>query len=169
VLAPGVQARARRAKLLRCGAMTEPRKLAPPFKAASSLGREVSLEDYRGKYVVLYFYPRSFTAGCTIETIAFAGATAEIRALGGEIIGISADPVETQCEFADKHGASFPILADLDRSILRAYGVKYPVVDRSKRVTFIIDPEGYIVARFHHELLFKKHVSDAIEFLKAQR
>jgi peroxiredoxin Q/BCP len=144
------------------------RKLAPAFKAPSSAGREVSLSDYRGKYVILYFYPKSFTAGCTIETIAFRDATDELRALGAEIVGVSADPENIQCKFADKHRATFPILADESRSISRAYGVLYPVIGRGMRITFVIDPEGYIVARFHHELLFKKHIDDAIQFLKSR-
>lgn len=149
--------------------MSEDKRLAPAFRAPSSLGREVSLEEYRGKHVVLYFYPRSFTPGCTIETIGFRDATEELRALGAEIVGVSADPLDTQCSFAGKYGATFPILSDLDRSIAKAYGVTYPFIDRGKRVTFVIDGEGYIVARFRHELLFKKHIEDAIAFMKSRR
>jgi peroxiredoxin len=144
-------------------------KKAPPFKARSSAGREVSLDDYKGKYVVLYFYPKSFTGGCTIETIGFANATDERRALGALLVGVRADSEETQCKFAEKHGATFPILADTDRSICKAYGVLYPLLSRGMRVTFIIDPQGFIVARFHHELLFKKHIQDSIAFLQSQR
>jgi thioredoxin-dependent peroxiredoxin len=159
-----------RKSLLRCAPMLDTEKrLAPTFRAASSLGREVSLEEYRGKYVVLYFYPRSFTMGCTVETIAFREATDELRALGAEIIGVSSDAEDTQCRFASTHRATFPILADSDRSITRAYDVLFPVIGVAKRVTFLIDPEGFIVARFRHELLWKKHISDAIAFLKAQR
>ncbi len=149
--------------------MTDPTpKKAPSFKAPSSAGREVSLDDYRGKYLVLYFYPKSFTAGCTIETAAFRDASDEIRALGGEVVGVSTDSVPTQCRFAAAQRTDFPILADSDAGISRAYGVLYPIIERAKRITFVIDPEGYIVARFRHELLFKKHIADAIAFLKAR-
>lgn len=148
---------------------SDTRKKAPGFRAKSSLGREISLDEYLGKYVVLYFYPKSFTPGCTIETIGFRDATEELRALGAEIIGVSSDPLETQCRFAEHHGASFPIVSDEDLSIARAYDTLFPFIERNKRITFVIDPGGYLVARFHHELLFKKHITDAIAFLRAQR
>lgn len=159
------------AKLVRSAPMTtsSQRKKAPGFTAKSSAGRDISLHDYLGKYLVLYFYPKSFTPGCTIETVAFRDATEELRALGAEILGVSTDPVETQCSFAQKHGATFPILADEDRAIARAYDTLFPFVERNMRVTFVIDPQGAIAARFHHELLFKKHITDAVAFLKAQQ
>ena len=148
---------------------TTPRPAAPSFKAKASTGGERSLSDYHGKYLVIYFYPRAFTPGCTIETKGFRDAYDEIRALGAELIGISDDPIETQCRFAQEHGASFPILADDGGAIARAFEVVLPIIGRIQRVTFVIDPEGRIAARFHHELRFTKHISDVIEFLKAQR
>lgn len=141
---------------------------APAFTLKASTG-EVSLADYRGKYVVLYFYPRAFTPGCTIETKGFRDASVEIRELGGEVLGISDDPLETQCKFAEAQGATFPILSDVDGSVARAYGVRFPIVGRTKRVTFVIDPQGRIAASFHHELLFTKHIADVIAFLKSRK
>ncbi|HKU44697.1 MAG TPA: peroxiredoxin [Polyangiales bacterium] len=145
------------------------RKLAPSFTAEASTGGRVSLESYRGKYVVVYFYPKSFTLFCTRETIAFRDAASELRALGAEVIGISTDPLDTQCKFAEHYQTSFPILSDPDGAIAREYGVMFPVLPRVKRVTFIIDPEGRIAARFHHEVMWHKHIDDALEFLRAQK
>jgi thioredoxin-dependent peroxiredoxin len=150
--------------------MTSPlRKPAPNFAAPASNGQTVSLADYRGRYLVLYFYPESFTYGCTRETVRFRDAAPELQALGADVVGISPDPLEMQCRFAEHYQAKFPIIADADGSIAQAFGVKFPILPRVKRVTFIIDPEGMIVARFHHELLFEKHVDDALGFMKSAR
>jgi peroxiredoxin Q/BCP len=143
------------------------RRKAANFSAPSSLGTNVSLEDYRGRYLVLYFYPGSFTYGCTRETVRFRDATEELKALNAEIVGVSPDTLDTQCKFADHYQAKFPILADPESSIAREYGVVFPILPRVKRVTFVIDPDGYIAARFHHELQFERHVDDALAFLRS--
>ncbi|HEX4352395.1 MAG TPA: peroxiredoxin, partial [Polyangiales bacterium] len=87
------------------------RKPAPSFAAPSSTGQTIRLEDYRGRYLVLYFYPASFTYGCTRETVRFRDATDEIKTLGAEIVGVSPDTLETQCRFAEHYQAKFPIVA----------------------------------------------------------
>jgi peroxiredoxin Q/BCP len=148
---------------------TPPRKAAPNFAAPASNGQTVSLADYRGRYLVLYFYPASFTYGCTRETVRFRDAAPELQALGAEVVGISPDPLEMQCRFAEHYQAKFPIIADPEGTIARAFGVKFSILPRVKRVTFIIDPEGVIVARFHYELRFEKHVDDALAYLKSVR
>lgn len=142
---------------------------APDFTAEASPGGRVSLSDYRGKFVVLYFYPGSFTLLCTRETIKFRDAASELRALGAEVVGISPDPLETQCKFAEHYQTSFPIVSDPDHRIARDYGVVFPLLPRVKRVTFIVDRQGYIAARFHHEVLWHKHIDDALEFLRRQK
>ncbi|HEY2734097.1 MAG TPA: peroxiredoxin [Polyangiales bacterium] len=147
--------------------MPTSRKPAPSFSAPSSTGQTIRLEDYRGRYLVLYFYPASFTYGCTRETVRFRDATAEIESLGAGIVGVSPDTIETQCRFAEHYQAKFPIVSDPDNAIARQYGVVFPLVKWIKRVTFVIDPEGSIAARFHHELMFEKHIDDAIAFLKS--
>ena len=147
--------------------MSEPRKQAPMWEAEASPGGRISLADYRGKYLVLYFYPASFTLMCTRETIGFRDAAAELRALGAEVVGISPDPLDKQCKFADHYQTKFPIIADPEGVIARDYGVKRSLLPAVKRVTFIIDPEGFIAARFHHELLWYKHIDDALDFLRA--
>jgi peroxiredoxin Q/BCP len=145
------------------------RKPAPSFSADASPGRQVTLADYRGKYLVLYFFPRAFTLLCTRETVGFRDAAAELRELGAELVGISADPLETQCNFASHYQTGFPILSDPDNRIAHAFGVVFPLLARVQRVTFIIDPEGRIAARFHHELLWHRHIADALAFLRAEQ
>jgi len=146
---------------------TGPRKKAASFSAPSSNGKTVSLEDYRGRYLVLYFYPASFTYGCTRETVRFRDATEELKTLNAEIVGVSPDPLETQCKFAEHYQAKFPLVADPESNIAREYGVVFPILPRVKRVTFVIDPEGFIAARFHHELQFERHVDDVLTYLRS--
>src|SRR4051812_11107197 len=138
--------------------VAEQRRKPPEFVPDASPGGRISLADYRGKYLVLYFYPKSFTLFCTKETIAFPDAAAELRTLGAEVVGISPDPLDTQCKFAEHYQTSFPIVADPEGKIARDYGVMFTVLPRIKRVSFIIDPRGQIAARFHHEVLWYKHI-----------
>ena len=151
--------------------MKTARTAAPAFSAPSSTGKTLSLSDYvgKGRYLVLYFYPAAFTFGCTRETVCFRDAQAQLDALGADLLGISPDPVQTQAEFASHYQLRFPILADPDRAIARAYGALFPIVSRVQRLTFVIDPEGYIAARIHHELRFERHVADALAFIKKVR
>ena len=146
-------------------------KTAPAFSAPASTGKTLSLSDFtsRGRYLVLYFYPASFSFGCTRETVCFRDAQAELDALGADLVGVSPDAIATQLEFASHYQLRFPILADPDRTIARAYGVLFPIVSRVQRTTFVIDPAGLIAARFHHELRFERHVDDALAFLKKVR
>jgi thioredoxin-dependent peroxiredoxin len=142
---------------------------APAFAAPASDGRTVSLDDFRGRYLVLYFYPSSFTYGCTRETVRFRDAAAELDALGASIVGVSPDPIETQCQFASHYQTPFPILADPELRLAGAYKALFPIGQRVQRTTFIVDPEGFLVARFHHELRFEKHIDDALAFMKRVR
>ena len=151
--------------------MNTERTRAPAFSAAASTGKTLGLSDFTGKgrYLVLYFYPAAFTFGCTRETVCFRDAQAQLDALGADLVGISPDPVATQLEFASHYQLRFPLLADPDRTIARAYGALFPIVSRVQRTTFVIDPEGLIAARIHHELRFERHVEDAVTFLKKVR
>jgi peroxiredoxin Q/BCP len=142
---------------------------APAFSGPASHGKTLRLDDYRGRYLVLFFYPASFTFGCTRETVRFRDATTELAELGADIVGVSPDPIDTQCQFASHYQTRFPIVSDPDKRIAAAYGALFPLVNHVKRITFIIDPEGDIVERFHHELRFERHADDAIAFLKTVR
>jgi peroxiredoxin Q/BCP len=142
---------------------------APSFSAHASNGAMIRLEDYRGKYLVLYFYPKSFTPGCTHETILFRDNYGELQALGAEVLGVSRDTQVVQCSFADRYEVRFPILSDENGEICRAYAVDRRLWPVAKRVTFLIDPEGIVVARFTHELRISAHLSDVIAALRELR
>ncbi len=113
---------------------------APPFTAKAQDGTPFALKSREGKWTVLYFYPKADTPGCTKQACAFRDQIEKIHALQAEVIGVSADTVEAQAAFAKKHHLTFPLLADADGKVIAFYGTKMPVVNLSKRWTFILDP-----------------------------
>jgi thioredoxin-dependent peroxiredoxin len=124
--------------------------LAPDFTLANQSGETISLSDFRGQTVVLYFYPRADTPGCTTQACGVRDHRANYEQAGAVVLGISPDPVSKVRAFADKYGLEFPLLADEDHSVSDAYGVwgeksrygrKYMGVERT---TFIIGPDGVI-------------------------
>ncbi|MCL1466062.1 peroxiredoxin [Argonema galeatum] len=116
---------------------------APEFTLPTNTGNgEVSLSDYRGKWVVLYFYPKDFTSGCTLEARRFQQDLPKYMDRNTQILGVSADSVDSHAEFCDSEGLKFPLLADTDGKISKAYGSWLGYL--SVRHTFIIDPEGII-------------------------
>jgi peroxiredoxin Q/BCP len=123
---------------------------APDFTAATNGGGKVSLADFKGKHVVLYFYPRDDTPGCTKEACAFREAYAALQKKGAVVLGVSVDPVKSHEKFAAKLKLPFPLLADEDRHIVRAYGAwgEKTFMGRkflgTHRVTFLIGPDGRI-------------------------
>jgi peroxiredoxin len=142
---------------------------APDFTSRTSDGGTLALSSLRGKWVVLYFYPKAFTPGCTAETRLFRDNYSELTTLGAEVVGVSLDDHSTQCRFASAERVTFPLIADEDRTISRSYGVKWPIVALAKRVTYVIDPDGFIRGVFRHELQIPKHLEDVAAFLKKQR
>ena len=116
---------------------------APSFRGVDASGGTVSLDDYRGRPVVVYFYPRAGTSGCTMETNDFVRHYGEIQRAGIALLGVSVDPVEAQRRFAESCAVPFPLIADADRTIARQYGV-LGVFGVAKRVTFWIGPDGRI-------------------------
>ena len=125
---------------------------APEFTLQDQDGREVSLADYRGKKVVLYFYPKDSTPGCTRQACAFAGSLSEIKAQGAVVLGVSKDSVASHRKFADKYGLPFTLLSDPQLEAIQAYGVwqekkLYGKVSMGVvRTTFLIDEEGMVTA-----------------------
>jgi peroxiredoxin Q/BCP len=123
---------------------------APPFSAATSGGGRVSLADLKGKHVVLYFYPKDDTPGCTKEACAFRDAYAQFKKRGAVVLGVSVDTVKAHDKFVEKFHLPFPLLADEDKQIVRAYGVwgEKSFMGRkylgTHRVTFLIGPDGRI-------------------------
>jgi peroxiredoxin Q/BCP len=123
---------------------------APDFELESDAGETVKLSDFRGRPVVLYFYPKDDTPGCTTEACEFRDAYDVFRERGAEVIGVSPDTVASHAKFKSKHGLPFTLLADPDHEVAEKYGVwterknygkTYMGINRS---TFIIDPEGKI-------------------------
>lgn len=138
---------------------------APAFDAKTTDGRRLTPESLRGKAYVLYFFPKSFTPGCTVETKAFRDAYPELRKLGVEVIGVSSDPHETQCDFAQSTGATFPMVGDTTGELIEGFDVKWPIFKRAMRVTFVVDKDGVIRGVFHHEIDVRKHIADVKEKL----
>ncbi|MBZ0115697.1 MAG: peroxiredoxin [Sandaracinaceae bacterium] len=142
---------------------------APPIDAQSTDGRRIRLADYQGRYVVLYFFPKAFTPGCTAQARRFRDNYPELRELGAEVIGVSVDDQATQCDFANRERVKFPMIGDADEAISRAYGTRRAFLPFDKRVTFVIDPDGKVAATFHHELQISKHLDEVLHFLRARK
>ena len=132
--------------------MLEAGMKAPGFTLQDQDGREVSLADFLGKKVVLYFYPKDSTPGCTRQACAFAGSLSEIKAQGAVVLGVSKDSVASHRKFADKYGLPFTLLSDPQLEAIQAYGVwqekkLYGKVSMGVvRTTFLIDEEGTVTA-----------------------
>ncbi len=134
-------------------------KAAPAFKLQDQNGSWVNLEDHRGKWVVLYFYPKDSTPGCTTQACEFRDNIFAFRAANAVILGISVDDVESHAKFAEEHSLPFPILADSGKTTATAYGVLYKamgIMELARRETFIIDPSGKI-ARHYKDVNPKGH------------
>ena len=116
---------------------------APNFTLPTNTGDgEVSLQDYRGQWVVLYFYPKDFTSGCTIEARRFQQDLPKYQARNTQILGVSVDDVDSHAEFCDAEGLKFPLLADTDGQVSKEYGSWLGAM--SLRHTYLIDPEGIL-------------------------
>lgn len=142
--------------------------IAPDFSSTDCRGRPFRLSDLRGRRVVLFFFPRAFTPGCTLENRAFRDNQERLRALGAELVGVSVDDVTRQCEFAEREGLHFPLLGDPSRELGRAYGVLWPVLKVDRRVTFILDAGGRVESVIHHEVRVYRHLDDVLAHLEAQ-
>lgn len=124
---------------------------APAFRLQDQNGKWQSLADYRGKWVVLYFYPKDNTPGCTTQACELRDNIFAFRELGAQILGVSVDDVASKKSFAEEHGLPFPILADADKKVASSYGVltKYMgLMELARRDTFIIDPQGKVVKHY---------------------
>ncbi len=139
---------------------------APAFEALATDGKTIRLADYKGKPLVLYFFPRAFTPGCTREANNFEESLPEITAAGARVVGVSTDDHKTQCEFSQAQHLTFPIVSDANGDIARSYDVIWPLMKIAQRVTFIIDGDGVIRGIFHHELRVGQHVKSVLQALK---
>ncbi len=151
--------------------MLEVGKKAPAFTLESSDGDKVKLADLAGKVVVLYFYPRDNTPGCTVQAENFRDALPALKKLGAVVLGVSKDSIASHCKFRDKYELNFPLLADADGEVMEAYGAwgeKVLYGKKSKgviRSTVLIGKDGK-VAKHWPKVSVKGHVDAVVEATK---
>ena len=144
----------------------QPGMPAPLFEARDQAGKTIRLSDFKGtKTVVLYFYPKDGTPGCTAEACSLRDGYEAILATGAVVLGVSADDERSHAAFSTKYNLPFSILADPDKTIIGAYGVKMPVIGVAKRWTFIIDPQG-IIRNVINDVDTKNHDQQVLKLLK---
>lgn len=141
---------------------------APTFSAQSDDGATVDLFALRGKWVVLYFYPRASTPGCSVEAQRFEEALGEFERAQAQVIGVSTDTEARQAQFRERCQLSFPLLPDADKQISRAYGVLGGVtglLGMTQRQTFLIDPQGN-VAHIWRQVRPQNHAAEVLSRLQ---
>ena len=150
--------------------MLKPGNKAPPFSLSSDRGDTVALKDLKGKLVVLYFYPKDDTSGCTTEACEFRDSWSAVKATGAVVLGVSPDGVSSHQKFRDKYRLPFPLLADEDHVVAERYGAwgeksmygrKYMGILRS---TFIIDRAG-VILRVFPKVKPKGHAAEVLDVL----
>jgi len=146
---------------------------APAFELPDQYGQTHRLDEFAGKWLVVFFYPRADTPGCTTEACNFRDNIYAIRAAGAEVVGISVDPVAEQRKFSDKYKLPFTILSDTAGSTCGDYGVlrKIGEVEIANRESFLIDPDGIVVKHYesvHPETHTQEVIAD-LERLRSQR
>jgi thioredoxin-dependent peroxiredoxin len=140
---------------------------APDFSLPDASGRTVRLSDFRGRRaVVLYFYPKDDTPGCTKESCTFRDAYQDFQDAGAEVIGVSSDSAESHAKFASKYRLPFVLLADRDGAVRREYGVPATLGLLPGRVTYVIDSQGIVRHVFNSQFQAAQHVAEAIGALK---
>lgn len=144
---------------------------APAFTLPDSKGKKISLKDFNGKKVVVYFYPKDNTSGCTTEACSFRDEYPNFKKLKTVVLGVSADSIESHKKFSDKHELPFTLLSDTDKKVLEKYGVwkeksmygkKYMGIERT---TVVIDEKGKVVKIFP-KVKVKGHVEEVLEYVK---
>ncbi len=148
--------------------------IAPDFKLPDQDGKVHSLASYRGKWVLIYFYPKDDTAGCTAQACAIRDADPDFAKLDAVVLGISGDTVASHKKFADKYALAFPLLADADKTVINTYGVwgKKKFMGREyegiMRTSFLVDPYGKI-AKVYENVRAAQHAEMVLADLNALR
>jgi peroxiredoxin Q/BCP len=143
---------------------------APTLNAIDHRGKEVRSADVLGKGpLVVYFYPKDFTPGCTREACMFRDAYEELDGRGATIVGISMDDAASHTRFADRYNLPFSLVADPKFAIAREWGVARPLGLGAWRVTYVVDGQGVIRGAFHHEITMSKHVTEVRQLLEQLR
>ena len=140
---------------------------APSFTLPDSQDNQVSLNDYKGKWAILYFYPKDDTPGCTKEACQFRDDFKTLEALGAKVVGISVDDSFSHRKFAEKYNLPFPLLSDASGEVADRYGAlnNFLIIKLAKRYTYLINPEGKI-AKIYHSVDTSIHSQEIIEDLK---
>ncbi len=147
-------------------------KKAPAFSLEDQDGKTHRLKDYAGRHVVLYFYPKDDTPGCTVEACAFRDATPDFSKVKAVVLGVSVLDTRSKAKFAEKHGLDFPLLADVDHAVAEAYGAwqeksmygrKYMGV---ARITYLIGPDGKVLKRWD-KVSPSTHADDVLAQIRA--
>lgn len=140
--------------------------VAPDFRLPDQTGKPHSLADYQGRWVVLYFYPKDDTPGCTKEACAFRDDIRQLKQMGVVLLGISLDSVDSHRDFAQKYSLPFPLLADSGGEVAGAYGALWSLgpIRFARRHSFIVDPQGHI-ARIYRSVQPAGHSSQVIQDL----
>lgn len=150
--------------------MLEIGKKAPAFTAVTDSGEKISLKDFKGEKVILYFYPKDMTPGCTQESCDFQSKLTGLKRKGVKVIGVSKDSVERHVKFKEKYGLKFPLIADEDGKVCEKYGVWQEKKNYGKtymgivRSTFVID-ENQKIQNIYTKVRVKGHVDKVIEEL----
>jgi len=146
---------------------------APDFTLENEKGEKVSLSDYKGKNVILYFYPKDMTPGCTTQACDFRDNFAQFQAEDTVILGVSPDPIKRHTKFIEKHDLPFPLLADVEHKVAKLYdvwklkkmfGKEFYGIERS---TFIIDKEG-VIQKEYRKVKVKGHIAETLDFVKGK-
>jgi thioredoxin-dependent peroxiredoxin len=149
-------------------------KKAPDFTLSAGDGKTYCLKEFKGRKIVLYFYPKDNTSGCTKEARSFESKRKTIEKYGAVIVGISADSTDSHAKFAQKHALAFPLLSDEKKSVIKAYGVwkeksmygkKYFGVERT---TIVIDEKG-IIRHIFHRVKVEGHTDEVLDVLKEKK
>ncbi|MHB9102533.1 MAG: peroxiredoxin [Sulfuricella sp.] len=153
-------------RVSRAGDVPLPGQAAPPFSLTDQSGKAHSLDAYQGRWVVLYFYPKDDTPGCTEEACLFRDDLHKLTALGAQIIGVSVDDTASHAAFANKYHLPFPLLADKDGQVAASYGalLNLGLFKIARRYTFLIDPQGKI-AKSYIKVDTSRHSREIIDDL----
>ncbi len=141
---------------------------APSFEGPTDGEGTFRLADYKGnKNVVLYFYPKDFTMGCTREACAFRDNYADVEQYDAVLVGVSTDSTDSHARFRDHHQLPFPLVSDPDKQIVRQYDAEGLLGFMTARITYVIDKAGVIRAAFRHELAIGRHLADVLDALRS--
>jgi peroxiredoxin Q/BCP len=143
--------------------MLETGTIAPNFKLQDQNGNSVELADYKGKKaIVLFFYPKDDTPGCTAQSCSFRDNYIGFKALGAQILGISADSTQSHLDFSTKHSLPYPILSDEDSKVRALYGVKKTLGLLPGRVSFVLDKSGVVRHSFSSQFMVSRHIDETL-------